>query len=1295
MSHFKFFWGVIAAGFLAAIAYPLPTDAATKARVAANYGKLPLIFEANRGQTDARVKFLSRGRGYTLFLTDSEAVLSLRGAEGKGHALRVKLLGAEAEPKMTGLGRLPGVSNYFIGRDRSKWRTKVPHYAKVGYEGVYPGIDLVFYGTNQRQLEYDFIVAPGADPGAIQLGLEGAEGLEIDPTGDLVAHLPGGEVRFLKPVVYQEHGTEKRPVEGGYVLKDGRMTFEIAAYDRTKPLVIDPVLAYSTYLGASGSGAIMNIAVDTAGSAFVIGHTRALDFPTTPGAFQEDHHGELENGTTPGEVFLAKLDASGSELLYATYLGGSLTELGWDVAVDGQGRAYLTGSTSSTDFPVTTNAFQPDCALDALGRCSGDVFVAVINPKGDGVADLVFSSYLGGSGRESGIAIAVDFSGRAHVTGRTTSSDFPRITEASVQEFSGGGQDAFLAVIDVDAVIDTDKDKLIYATYLGGAGSEYAWDVAVDVAGRAYLGGYTIENPATDGFPTTPGAAQESCADPSMQCSNGFVAVVDPQVPDADGLLYATLLSGVAGGFVRGVAVAPNCPPPPDGASVPPCTIYVTGGKGSVDDPATEVNEALSDVFVTRISPGGSGADDIVYSTLFGGDNTHEDGIAIAVDSRGLVYVTGTTGPSGYLSSDFPTVNPIQADSGGRQDVFVSVIDPTPNVSVLDDPANDLLFSTYLGGEAQDEGRGIALLGPLPDGSVEVFVTGHTISSDFPTTSGAFDTRRKSPGKKSQGSFRSFISKIALSAADLDNPPEVLITNPANGDTVSGLVTTITADATDNDSVTQVEFFLDGTSLGFGTLTLGDSMAGQWLLDWDTSEGAHALSATATDSVGKTTSHGISVTVDNTDELPVVTILNPKAGDLLGGTVTVAADASDDRGVAQVEFFVDDGTGTGPKSIGTDAVGSDGWSAVWNTTPEPAGDYTLIATATDTGSRSASDSIVVTVDNSDDPPSVLIVDPEEGEFVRAGSNVVAIASDDRGVAQVEFFVDDGTGTGPKSIGVTETSVDTNLGPIWSVGWNTATVGDGPHVLTATATDTSSKQTTTGPDPVTVTVDNTPPIVSITPPDGDQPLSGIFTVMADASDLNGVESVEFFVDGDGRITSLGVGDVSLGVWSVDWNTGNFVDGAYSLTATATDSVGNKATSLAVTVDLENNSVAAMHVGDLDDVSRPSKSNWSAQVVVTVHDGNESPLADVTVEFVWVDSFGTTGVSRCTTRNSSYSSGQCTTTRLLSNGISNITYTVTDLMHASLTYEPLANHDPDGDSVIASDGTISITFKKPKR
>ena len=254
MVHFKRLLGVIAAALIAALAIPLPTDAATKARVAANYGKLPLIFEANRGQTDARVKFLSRGPGYSLFLTESEAVLSLRGANGKGHALRVKLLGAKAEPKMTGLDRLPGISNYFIGKDPKKWRTKVPHYARVGYEGVYPGIDLVFYGANQRQLEYDFIVAPGADPARIRLAIEGAKRLEIAKSGDLIAHLAGGEVRFKKPMIYQEANGKRRSIAGKYTLAEGnRIGFEIAAYDRAKPLVIDPVLVYSTYLGGRRS----------------------------------------------------------------------------------------------------------------------------------------------------------------------------------------------------------------------------------------------------------------------------------------------------------------------------------------------------------------------------------------------------------------------------------------------------------------------------------------------------------------------------------------------------------------------------------------------------------------------------------------------------------------------------------------------------------------------------------------------------------------------------------------------------------------------------------------------------------------------------------------------------------------------------------------------------------------------------------------------------------------------------------------------------------------------------------
>ncbi len=376
---------------LAAIALAAPAGQlqATKSAIATGYGKLPLIFEANQGQSDPRVKFLARGPGYRLFLTESEAVLSLGGKS----TLRVRLEGAAPAPRRTGLDRLPGVSNYFIGRDRSKWRTGVPHYAKVGYEAVYPGIDLVFYGTKQRHLEYDFVVAPGADPGAIELTFVGAERLEIDGDGDLIAHLSGGEVRFLKPVIYQEADGAKQPVAGGYALKDGRVTFDLAAYDRAKPLVIDPVLAYSTYLGGTDTEEGMrSIAVDGAGNAYIAGRTRSPDFPIV-GGFQ-DTCVISEGFSACHDAFVAKLDATGSNLLYSTYLGGASLETAWGIAVDAIGNAYVAGSIGhgsiiTDDFPMAldTDAFQES----AISR--SDAFFVKLDTMGG----LAYSTYLGGS----------------------------------------------------------------------------------------------------------------------------------------------------------------------------------------------------------------------------------------------------------------------------------------------------------------------------------------------------------------------------------------------------------------------------------------------------------------------------------------------------------------------------------------------------------------------------------------------------------------------------------------------------------------------------------------------------------------------------------------------------------------------------------------------------------------------------------------------------------------------------------------------------------------------------------
>src|SRR5437773_1769557 len=385
------------------------------------YGKLPLSFEVNDGQADPQVKFLSRGRGYTLFLTLTEAVLVLREGESvrsvaggpppakrekgkalRGTVLRIRFVGANPVPAVAGVGELPGKSSYFVGNDPEKWRANVPTYAKVEYRDVYPGVNLVYYG-NQRQLEHDFVVSPGADPKAITLGFDGVDGAAIDGLGDLVLRADGSEVRLRKPVVYQEHDGRRAVIPTRYVLKAERqVAFEVAAYDATKPLIIDPVLAYSTYLGGTGGDQGFGIAVDVVGNAYVTGFTGSSDFPTTVGAFQPAIAGIFD-------VFVTKVNPTGTALVYSTYLGGSDDDKGKGIAVDTQGNAYVTGSTSSTDFPTTAAAFQT-----TSGGGGVDAFVAKLDATG---TSLLYSTFLAGSGGGFANGIAVDAVGNAYVTG--------------------------------------------------------------------------------------------------------------------------------------------------------------------------------------------------------------------------------------------------------------------------------------------------------------------------------------------------------------------------------------------------------------------------------------------------------------------------------------------------------------------------------------------------------------------------------------------------------------------------------------------------------------------------------------------------------------------------------------------------------------------------------------------------------------------------------------------------------------------------------------------------------------
>ncbi|MBI3660936.1 SBBP repeat-containing protein [Candidatus Acetothermia bacterium] len=382
-----------------------------------------MSFEVNQGQVDAQVNFLSRGKGYTLFLSPNAAVLSLHtssksiNSENVGESAstetvtRMKLVGANAHAPVSGLGKLPGKVNYLRGNDQTKWFTGIPVYAKVKYQTVYPGVDLVYYG-NQQQLEYDFVVAPGTDSKTITLGFEGADKLEVDAQGELVVHTAGGQVHLHKPLIYQETNGVRQEISGGYALKEKKneVSFRVGAYDASRPLVIDPVLVYSTYLGGSAPDESHGIAVDSAGNAYITGITRSSNFPSTLGAFQAiltPSSGPFCCNPT-SDIFVTKLNATGTALVYSTYIGGGGPDNGISIAVDSAGNAYVTGETQSTDFPITAGAFEAALSGDS------NAFVIKLNAEGNG---LLYSTYFGGNGGDqAGFGIAVDAASNIYVT---------------------------------------------------------------------------------------------------------------------------------------------------------------------------------------------------------------------------------------------------------------------------------------------------------------------------------------------------------------------------------------------------------------------------------------------------------------------------------------------------------------------------------------------------------------------------------------------------------------------------------------------------------------------------------------------------------------------------------------------------------------------------------------------------------------------------------------------------------------------------------------------------------------
>ena len=724
------------------------------AQVNAAYGKLPLIFAANQGQTDPQVRFLARGPGYTLFLTPDTAVFSLRAPallapnppDAKLSTLQMRLVNAHPQPTIRGLDRLPTQVNDYRGSDPQQWRTGIPAYAKVQLQEVYPGIDLVYYG-NQQQLEYDFIVAPGADPARIRLALAGLDEpitATVAENGDLVLNMERGEIRWHKPLIYQNIAGQRHWIEGSFKpIEPPESTdktaaaieigFTIAAYDHSQPLIIDPALAYSTFLGGMSVDYATSIAVDNSGNAYVTGAAASTNFPSTisTNGYDRSDLPSLKNK----DVFVAKFDPTGTTLLFSTLMSGVLPEdkddIGYGIAVNPFGTdVYVVGTTASKTFPVL-----PAGGYTQAISGSSDAFIAQFATA---TGALRYSSYLGGGKDEGGTGITVDAIGNVYVTGYTASI-FPTAFPANVgnvyQPNLSGGIDAFVVKFDPAWAMQ-------YSTYFGGSKDDKAAAIAVDTTGAIYITGSTASTNLN-----TPWAFGKTLGGGG----DAFVAKFDPDSATSS-LVYSTYLGGSSIDSGAGIAVDSTF------------HAYVTGSTTSSNFPVTPgtfsaQSGGSGDAFVTKIHPTG---DVLIYSSYLGGSGLDSGaGIALAVDSstrKIYTYVTGAT-----ASANFPvTAGAFSKTRGGTQDAFVAMIN---------DDFTQLLYATYLGGiNNSDSGAGIAI--DLPGGIANdgfdgahymygVYVAGSTAASDFPVTVGSYDTTINS------SSSDAFITKIGTAPVDL------------------------------------------------------------------------------------------------------------------------------------------------------------------------------------------------------------------------------------------------------------------------------------------------------------------------------------------------------------------------------------------------------------------------------------------------------------------------------------------------------------------------------------------------
>ncbi len=702
-----------------------PTGA-LKSAAAMSLARLPLGFELNKGQMDPAVKYAARGSQYTVFLTRSEAVFALpvstevpttlKSIVQQGAARQVRkppvwtsvgmrLVGANPAPMFTASDQLPGTKNYFVGRDTRKWTTGVPLYSRVESGNIYPGIDLAFRGI-EKELEFDFLVSPGADPRRIKMAFEGAQHIKLETSGDLIVSSTAGDLRIHRPVAYQEAADGKRTLVPARFVerRDRGIQLALGSYDRRRRLIIDPSVTYATYLGGVAQDEGLGVATDGGGNTFLTGGTNSPDFPNTGGGLS--YQGGFD-------AFVTAFNSSG-QLLFSTLFGGSGDDVGTSVAVNPVGfnpGIFVTGYTTSTDFPAFVNQTQLAGTQNA--------FVCILEyPTG---YFTMSSTYLGGEAVDSGLAVTFDNAGigYVYVAGQTTSQSFPISSPLfnETQLNMGGGSGASDGFV---TELYPDLSGFYFSTFLGGANQDFAAGIALDnpdiTNHHIYITGGTASGGSTSppSFYTTPGVIQPTCGTDG-NCNGGqddaFVTVIcnyqDPPcnaIGLAPNYVYSTFLGGSSKDDAFSIAadLAGNA--------------YITGQTASTDfklaNPLQGTLKGLQNAFISKLNPTGTS---LVFSTYLGGSGT-DAGLGLAIDDNSNVYITGRTN-----SSDFPLQFPTQGTIGGGTDAFISAVNSSGSA---------LTFSTFLGGSGDEDviGGSIAV-----DSSQNVYVTGDTNSTNFPT----------------------------------------------------------------------------------------------------------------------------------------------------------------------------------------------------------------------------------------------------------------------------------------------------------------------------------------------------------------------------------------------------------------------------------------------------------------------------------------------------------------------------------------------------------------------------------